>query len=479
MRLNGLRWLILCAGLICSGLALAVIEDNEANEEQTQQADLPDPTQAIKLLNSTGPIQGVKLLDNRFRIDYEIDEITMLFFRKHGSSPVILIRPDGSKLYAPTMTKEEGEWFDDLTYDMIRLKNPAIGPWQAVGKLETHSKLMIVSDIQLHVDELPPLLFVGESVNLLGRLTNDGTLIDYRGFSNVVKLSVTFSSTNKNEYDNFGADAERVAEFYDDGKGFDKKPKDSVFTGEFKLNLAAGEWVPSMYLDLALFNRELTLDPVIVNRLPFEFSVDKTLVNGEYHVFNVKKASDDVKWDTFVFNGKAYFPNGEIETFAMKPNEEGEFKHQLLNYEDGLYKVKLSAFGQNINGRDMMIDVPEYSFNVDPPPPPEPTAEELAAMEAERLAIEAAEAEAARIAAEEAAKTPEWVIWTLIIGLNLLLLIVAFLVLKFVVFGKISLKMNLKKKKKSAGDAKADQPASKPASGGGDDIIDLSLPDDS
>ncbi|NQZ10752.1 MAG: hypothetical protein HRT35_26670, partial [Algicola sp.] len=34
------------------------------------------------------------LFDNRFRIDHEVKEITLLFFRRSGSPPVILVRPD-------------------------------------------------------------------------------------------------------------------------------------------------------------------------------------------------------------------------------------------------------------------------------------------------------------------------------------------------------------------------------------------------
>ena len=42
---------------------------------------------------------GIKLLQNRFRIDYKVDEITMIFFREFGSTPVVLIEPDGSKIF--------------------------------------------------------------------------------------------------------------------------------------------------------------------------------------------------------------------------------------------------------------------------------------------------------------------------------------------------------------------------------------------
>jgi hypothetical protein len=32
---------------------------------------------------------GIELLQNRFRIDFEVEEITMIFFRDFGSAPIV------------------------------------------------------------------------------------------------------------------------------------------------------------------------------------------------------------------------------------------------------------------------------------------------------------------------------------------------------------------------------------------------------
>ena len=36
---------------------------------------------------------SIQLLQNRFRVDYNVKEITMVFFREYGSAPVVLVRP--------------------------------------------------------------------------------------------------------------------------------------------------------------------------------------------------------------------------------------------------------------------------------------------------------------------------------------------------------------------------------------------------
>ena len=63
----------------------------------------------------------IKLLDNRFRLDYEVEEVTMVFFREYGSAPVVLVRPDGSKIFQYKAIGQQVTWFDSPTYDMINI----------------------------------------------------------------------------------------------------------------------------------------------------------------------------------------------------------------------------------------------------------------------------------------------------------------------------------------------------------------------
>lgn len=74
---------------------------------------------------------SIELLRNRFRVDYNVEEVTMVFFREYGSAPVVLVRPDGSKLFQSRVDEEKVEWYDADTFDMIKIKNPV----PAHGKL--------------------------------------------------------------------------------------------------------------------------------------------------------------------------------------------------------------------------------------------------------------------------------------------------------------------------------------------------------
>jgi len=131
-----------------------------------RQGAEPTPEATAEQAESESPIaligndyeNGIKLLQNRFRIDHNVKEVTMVFFREYGSAPVVLVRPDGSKIFQSQVEGEDIFWFDSDTYDMISIKNPVPGPWQAVGQIVEGSRVMVLSDIALHAEPLPPIL---------------------------------------------------------------------------------------------------------------------------------------------------------------------------------------------------------------------------------------------------------------------------------------------------------------------------------
>ncbi|MCU4674850.1 TIGR03503 family protein [Catenovulum sp. 2E275] len=467
---------VLSQALITQATSDIPAEDSQQN--QTKQT--LGPLDVISLIGSPEHLTGIQLIENRFRIDHYVDEIVMVFFRKYGSAPVILIRPDGSKLYAPTIDESEGQWYDDLTYDMVRLKNPMVGPWQVVGRIDSNSKIMVLSDIQLQAQPFPELMFSGEIIKLTASLLNAGKPVEYADFSDVVSLDVTFASTNNNEYENFAADAVKVAQFKDDGQGFDKKRKDSIFTGEFRLNIASGEWLPSLFLDLGLFNRELTLNPVVLQPNPFDLQIESALEDNQLHNLKITPNTDLIDFSTFAFSGEVFYPTGESQRFAISEDSEPEKHFMLFNYGAGTYKIKLSAFGKDINGRDLMIHVPEFTFNIAPiVVEPEPIVD-----------LEAQLAQQNMQSLPEAEPEPEMSAGqiTLIVVLgNLTVFILAFVFIKFGFMAKTPFwkkisfnKLKFKSKKKADKTTPAEEKNTEvnDFSSETDDIIDLTLPEE-
>jgi uncharacterized protein (TIGR03503 family) len=348
----------------------------QAIPQSTQDSTQPSNDQNISQSDDSPLIQlgteyhnGIKLLQNRFRIDYEVEEISMIFFREFGSAPIVLVQPDGSKIFQSSADGENIFWFDSSTYDMINIKNPMPGPWQAVGQITPESRVMVISDLALHADPLPNIIFSGEIIKQTAYLTNDGAPIDYTAFRDVVELTVSLASTNNPNYSNFGANTEIVAFFEDNGKGMDERPLDGIFTGQFNLAIADGEWIPTFTVSTPMYSRE-QVDPTLM-LLGNPIKVDVELDGGGegYHKLKVDAQREYVDMSTLLLDGKVRFPNGDIQNFSITDMSSEVREYLIVNYEYGVYRVKLTAYGNTTEGREFILDVPEYSFLTEEPEP--------------------------------------------------------------------------------------------------------------
>lgn len=337
-----------------------------AQEQELPRSAPIEVRDQIKYYNESNVVNQVPYFDNRFRIDANIEEITLLFYRKLGTPPIILVRPDGSKLKINNLPKDKVSWYDDRTFDMVKIKQPMPGPWQAIGAIEPDSHIMIVSEVKIEVEPLPDVLLSGETLKVTGQLFNGDKAITTPDFKAVVELDVDFFSTNNSAYDNFGAKPIQLTSFRDDGYDLDEYSGDSIFTGEFELNFAPGEWVPVYYVNLPMAKRELRQKPVIVRHNPITIDVDAKEVGGKAHKAIFKINSEYVEPNSLIFQGKVIYPDKQEIPFSIM---EGEGEQRVLpieNTEGGVFRIRVGAYGKTKNGREFRLVVPEYAFNVAP-----------------------------------------------------------------------------------------------------------------
>ncbi len=105
---------------------------------------------------------SVSLLDNRFRVDPTIEQISFVIYRKSRSRSVVLVRPDGKKYYSWDHP-ETVSWYEENGMDIISIEDPMPGPWQAVGKVTPRNNIKLLSDLLLHVDKFPNRLYQQET----------------------------------------------------------------------------------------------------------------------------------------------------------------------------------------------------------------------------------------------------------------------------------------------------------------------------
>ncbi|EGQ8403931.1 TIGR03503 family protein [Vibrio parahaemolyticus] len=187
---------------------------------------------------------AMSLLDNRFRVDPTIEQITFLVYREQSSQPVVLVRPDGKKYYA-WGSYDNVRWYQEPSLDIISVDNPMPGPWQAVGKVTPKNNIRLISHLKLSTDVFPNRLYNGEALKFTARLTSDDKPLVLRDFLDRVKLRVTFTKFVENE-DELIKEARPVpmiiGEFSDDGRGLDEQAGDGVFTVQLPIEVEPGKY---------------------------------------------------------------------------------------------------------------------------------------------------------------------------------------------------------------------------------------------
>ncbi|MBE3878754.1 TIGR03503 family protein [Vibrio parahaemolyticus] len=187
---------------------------------------------------------AMSLLDNRFRVDPTIEQITFLVYREQSSQPVVLVRPDGKKYYA-WGSYDNVRWYQEPSLDIISVDNPMPGPWQAVGKVPQKNNIRLISHLKLSTDVFPNRLYNGEALKFSARLTSDDKPLVLRDFLDRVNLRVTFTKFVENE-DELIKEARPVpmiiGEFSDDGRGLDEQAGDGVFTVQLPMEVEPGKY---------------------------------------------------------------------------------------------------------------------------------------------------------------------------------------------------------------------------------------------
>lgn len=447
---------------------------------QISWANIPvvDPTNVqtqakLEFLKNFKGKNEIKLLNNRFRVDHEVEEVMMLFFRQHGSAPVVLVRPDGSKIYPRDANAKTIEWHADLGYDLIKLKEPMPGPWQAVGKILSDSKVLVLTDIELLADNLPSPIFQYETIKAEARVENSDQIISDKNFREVIKLRASLYPSQDSEQPNFGADIIQLGEFLDNGRDLDEKPRDGVFTIEYDLQVGYGLWSPKYRISTELFSRELTQDPIEVLPLPITYEVEQAKEGERYHYVTIVVDESLIQSDSLIFEGKILFPSRDTQQFNLS---EGQSRRlEIFNPAFGTYGLEMVVFGTTTQGREFILKPPVFQFLT--------TEDEMTEPEPEIELPEMTEMPIEEEVMPEVEEEPGFPL-ALVILTNILILILGFVVIWVIVlkrtipnpFKNINFKKKGKEEVETPEEIKVEKKA--PDFTGSDDILDLSLPED-
>jgi len=143
----------------------------------------------LKMAQKAAPRDTVPLTDNRFNIDSSIREFSVLVFKQPGANPTRLIGPDQQAI--ESVSKQPNvAWLANPQYDLITVKQPAVGSWQIQAAIDPDNQVMILTDLQLVFEGPGNFVSESEAIPLKLSFTEQGQLISRADFLQLVSLSV-------------------------------------------------------------------------------------------------------------------------------------------------------------------------------------------------------------------------------------------------------------------------------------------------
>lgn len=353
----------------------------------------------------------IPLLDNRFRIDYGVKEITFIVTRKPGTPSVILVRPDGSKLYVGKVTPPDVGWLALKDQDLITIRDPMPGPWQAIGEVDPDNRVRLLSNIRLETDQLPTQLYQGERVKLKSWLLIDDAPPKAGYYLTDLGMTVRLQRFNDAKQEGEPIVDEVLGHYRDDGKGLDEVPGDGIMTAEAVLDVAAGKYRAMYSTGNQVFSRARYQD-VLIYPLPVSYSLAPPSQEfGAKLSFLID--ADELDPASVVIEGKATNTVGASMAFnavATEPRVEVDLS---AIKEVGQYEVTATLFGTTRLGREIQVTLPVKAFNIFPVLAAEPSAASAAS--------ETSAAVPNQVKFEEK-QSSSWLIW-LLGGVGILLVL--------------------------------------------------------
>ncbi|XLZ81156.1 VWA domain-containing protein [Guyparkeria sp. TX1] len=145
----------------------------------------------LALFEATAPRTGVPLVENRFRVDESISELTLVVFRESDAEPTRIQIPDGGEVDVETASAlADWRWDDSAGRDLITISNPPSGSWRILAAEDPDNRALVITDLKLAMPGLPSRVFPGEAIEGGLVLTNRGEPIVERRLTNDLQAQV-------------------------------------------------------------------------------------------------------------------------------------------------------------------------------------------------------------------------------------------------------------------------------------------------
>lgn len=189
----------------------------------------------------------IPLEDDTFNIDKDISEAILLITKQPGTSTT-LIDPTKVK-HTPTKYGKNIQWYETKAFDMITIKEPAVGKWKVKLSTKEGNKVFVITNLGLGTSFDKGFVNKGDTIKIDAWLQKEGDIITEKDFLEQVSFSAEAIAPD--------GKATKL-DLLDSGKSGDDKQGDGKYSTIFAVN-AAGEYSIKIIAEGKTFQREKVL----------------------------------------------------------------------------------------------------------------------------------------------------------------------------------------------------------------------------
>ncbi|WP_417607352.1 choice-of-anchor X domain-containing protein, partial [Oceanimonas baumannii] len=309
-----------------------------------------------------GKEQHARWLSNTFRIDPSIKEVTLFIERESSSVPVVLIKPDGSKLYYQRHP-DNVSWASTPERDVITLWKPQPGPWQATGKIAGEHGITLLSVFHLQMDALPTRVFQNEVIQLNGQLAYKNTTLDANYYLDGLSLkALLYAEDNNADKDAFSLAPLELGTFKDDGTGADTLPGDGIMTAEIIFDALPGNYLFQAEISNGVLARYVQ-NKVLLYPQPVRARFTTPDSSRQWRL--EFETDSDVLVDSLTITGELINPLEQ----SVAISGQGRSIDLPPALQPGNYRWRGRAYVTTMDGREIQIKLKDQVVRVVPPLP--------------------------------------------------------------------------------------------------------------
>ena len=370
----------------------------------------------FRMFKKAVPLDSVPLKGNVFIVDASIKEFSVLVFKAVNASATQLVTP-GKTIISSADKIDNVSWLNEKNYDLVTIKKPDAGEWKIVAEMDADNQVMIVTDLKFQLDDIPGHLSKNESFDLMAYFTDQQQLISREDFLSLIDITIEQmdSQGSKNQW-----------------KMMPVAGKAGLFSKTIGPVLEKGKHTITVVADGKTFEREsvLTIEvmdgPVVVetdvnqNERTVKLTLipDKAILNTEMMTIEATISQSGKDAEIQVIDKK----QGQWELVVNAPPEGGR---KIINFSIMARTVQGNSVSPDI--KPVVIDNSLFSKVVSEQEikPIEEKAEEIVQDESNEDVEET-------VATVEEEEGVNWIKTSaIVIGINIVLIIAVFFLLKY------------------------------------------------